>query len=130
MFGRIRGLKLALLNLLSASIRRYLSGVGPRVVVASRFAWQFVPAGSIMTRRSLFDSTPARRRRCQILGDGHGVRWPNLDEDLSADGMLSGVPAASPAAGRTKTAVTRQHTTPSSPRKGRRKAAPTTTRQS
>ena len=78
----------------------------------------------------LSDATPAQRRRFQIIGDGHGVHWPDLDEDLSADGMLYGVPATRPPAGRAKTAATRQRKTPSPPRKGRRKAALTTTRQS
>ena len=32
----------------------------------------------------------------RIIGDGQGVRWPELDEDLSAGGFLAGVPARRP----------------------------------
>ena len=41
----------------------------------------------------LADATPAQRANWQLIGDGHGVHWPDVDEDLSADGLLNGVPA-------------------------------------
>ena len=41
----------------------------------------------------LADATPAQRANWQLTGDGHGVYWPDVDEDLSAEGMLTGVPA-------------------------------------
>ena len=41
----------------------------------------------------LSDATPAQRANWQLMGDGHGVHWPDIDEDLSAEGMLNGVPA-------------------------------------
>lgn len=41
----------------------------------------------------LSDATPAQRRRFEIIGDGIGVHWPDVDEDISAAGMLHGVPA-------------------------------------
>ena len=44
----------------------------------------------------LADATPAQRGRFQIIGAGEGVHWPNIDEDLSARGMLTGVPACPP----------------------------------
>lgn len=44
----------------------------------------------------LSDATPEQRKNFEILGDGLGARWPELDEDLSAEGMLSGVPARRP----------------------------------
>ncbi|MBL0927692.1 MAG: DUF2442 domain-containing protein [Phycisphaerales bacterium] len=35
----------------------------------------------------------ARRRRAwRLVGDGHGVSWPSLDLDLSAEGILVGRP--------------------------------------
>ncbi len=40
--------------------------------------------------------TPEQRKNFEILGDGLGAHWPELDEDLSAEGMLSGVPARRP----------------------------------
>ena len=41
----------------------------------------------------LSDATPEQRARFEIIGDGQGVHWPDIDEDLSAQGMLTGVPA-------------------------------------
>jgi hypothetical protein len=44
----------------------------------------------------LSDATPAQRANWELIGDGHGVHWPDVDEDLSAEGMLNGVPARVP----------------------------------
>ena len=44
----------------------------------------------------LSEATSEQRAHFEILGQGHGVRWPDLDEDISAQGMLSGVPARRP----------------------------------
>ena len=44
----------------------------------------------------LSDATPAQRNRFEIIGDGYGVHWPDVDEDLSVEGMLHGVPARRP----------------------------------
>jgi len=44
----------------------------------------------------LSDATPAQRTRFEILGSGSGIRWPELDEDISVDGTLHGIPARRP----------------------------------
>ena len=44
----------------------------------------------------LSDATAAQRANWQLIGDGHGVHWPDVDEDISAEGMLSGIPAHRP----------------------------------
>jgi hypothetical protein len=44
----------------------------------------------------LSDATPAQRANWQLIGDGYGIHWPDIDEDLSADGLLNGVPARRP----------------------------------
>lgn len=44
----------------------------------------------------LSDATPAQRDKFEIIGDGYGVHWPEIDEDLSVEGMLHGVPARRP----------------------------------
>jgi hypothetical protein len=44
----------------------------------------------------LSDATPAQRAHFEIIGDGYGVHWPEVDEDLSVEGMLQGVPARRP----------------------------------
>jgi len=40
----------------------------------------------------LVRATPAQRRNWQLLGRGYGVHWPDVDEDLSAEGFLKGWP--------------------------------------
>jgi len=44
----------------------------------------------------LSEATPAQRDNYEIIGDGQGVHWPDLDEDLSVEGMFKGVPARRP----------------------------------
>jgi hypothetical protein len=44
----------------------------------------------------LSDATPAQRANWELIGDGWGVHWPDVDEDISADGMLNGMPAKRP----------------------------------
>jgi hypothetical protein len=44
----------------------------------------------------LSNATAEERRNFEIIGSGEGVHWPNLDEDISASGMLAGVPARPP----------------------------------
>lgn len=41
-------------------------------------------------------ATPAQRRNFQLIGDGQGVHWPDVDEDISVEGMLHGTPARRP----------------------------------
>ena len=41
----------------------------------------------------LADATPAQRRNFEISGGGYGIHWPDLDEDLSTEGLLRGAPA-------------------------------------
>jgi Protein of unknown function (DUF2442) len=42
----------------------------------------------------LLDATPAQRLHWQISGAGYGIHWPEVDEDLSTEGLLRGAPAA------------------------------------
>jgi hypothetical protein len=42
----------------------------------------------------LLEATPERRRNWQIAGAGYGIHWPDIDEDLSTEGLLRGAPAA------------------------------------
>src|SRR5882724_6292867 len=45
----------------------------------------------------LSDATPAQRANWRLIGDGHGVHWPDVHAALSAAGMLNGTPARRPA---------------------------------
>ncbi len=60
---------------------------GRRISVPLAWSWR------------LAEATPAQRRHFEILGDGLGVHWPDLDEDISVEGMLFGGPARRRAAG-------------------------------
>lgn len=44
----------------------------------------------------LSEATPDQRANYQIIGDGQSIHWPDIDEDLSAEGMLYGTPAPRP----------------------------------
>ena len=38
----------------------------------------------------LLHGTPDQREHWELLGLGQGVHWPNLDEDISIEGLLAG----------------------------------------
>jgi hypothetical protein len=42
----------------------------------------------------LLRATPQQRSRFEILGEGQGIHWPEIDEDLSVDGLLRGTKPA------------------------------------
>lgn len=44
----------------------------------------------------LAEATVEQRQNFDILGDGQGIHWPDVDEDISVEGMLSGSPARRP----------------------------------
>jgi hypothetical protein len=41
----------------------------------------------------LFHASQEQRNHWQISGGGYGIHWPELDEDLSTEGLLRGAPA-------------------------------------
>lgn len=41
----------------------------------------------------LSEAAPEQRNNFEIIGDGLGIHWPDIDEDISAEGMLYGIPA-------------------------------------
>jgi hypothetical protein len=41
----------------------------------------------------LLHASPEQRANFEISGGGYGIHWPDLDEDLSSEGMLRGAPA-------------------------------------
>ena len=38
----------------------------------------------------LLAGTPEERTRFELIGDGEGIHWPDLDEDISVEGILAG----------------------------------------
>jgi hypothetical protein len=68
----------------------------------------------------LLHGTARERRNWRSIGGGVGIHWPDLDEDLSVEGMLAGKPSAeSPAAVEkwlgSRKAVTRKRMQPARP---------------
>ena len=57
---------------------------GRRISVPLAWSWR------------LLEATPKQRANWRIIGEGHGVHWPDIDEDISAEGMLYGIPAPRP----------------------------------
>lgn len=45
---------------------------------------------------SLLHATPEQRQNWKIAGGGYGIHWPDIDEDLSTEGLLRGAPAPMP----------------------------------
>ena len=41
----------------------------------------------------LFNANLNQRMNWKIAGAGYGIYWPDIDEDLSAEGLLNGAPA-------------------------------------
>ena len=37
--------------------------------------------------------TPSERRNWRLIGQGQGANWPDLDEDISVEGLLLGRPS-------------------------------------
>jgi hypothetical protein len=44
----------------------------------------------------LSEATPKQRAKFRLIGAGQGIHWPEVDEDISVEGMLHGVPAHRP----------------------------------
>ena len=46
----------------------------------------------------LLDATPDERENPQLIGNGEGIHWPDLDEDVSVENLLTGQPSGESAA--------------------------------
>jgi hypothetical protein len=46
----------------------------------------------------LLHASEAQRKNWKIAGGGYGIHWPDLDEDLSTEGLLRGAQAPRPSA--------------------------------
>jgi len=44
----------------------------------------------------LSEATPTQRANFRLIGTGQGVHWPDVDEDISVEGLLYGTPAHRP----------------------------------
>ena len=75
--------RIADLRVTDAEITAYLVD-GRTVSVPLAWSWR------------LSEATPAQREHWQLIGDGVGIHWPDVDEDISIEGMLYGTPAVRP----------------------------------
>ena len=41
----------------------------------------------------LFNANATQRKNWRIAGAGYGIHWPDVDEDLSTEGLLRGAPS-------------------------------------
>src|SRR5690242_13805742 len=41
----------------------------------------------------LLHGTPEERAHWELIGQGSGIHWPHLDEDISLEGLLAGRPS-------------------------------------
>ncbi len=41
----------------------------------------------------LVNADDAQRKKWQVAGGGYGIHWPDIDEDLSVEGLLRGAAA-------------------------------------
>jgi hypothetical protein len=44
----------------------------------------------------LLAASAESRANWELLGDGEGIHWPDVDEDISVAGLLAGIPATRP----------------------------------
>jgi hypothetical protein len=44
----------------------------------------------------LLDASAAERKNWKVAGGGYGIHWPDIDEDLSTEGLLRVAPAPRP----------------------------------
>ena len=56
----------------------------------------------------LFNATAAQRKNWRVAGGGYGIHWPDVDEDLSTEGLLRGCACPAPGTGQ----GSEQHRTP------------------
>jgi hypothetical protein len=58
----------------------------------------------------LLNGTRAERENYELIGDGEGIHWPDLDEDISVEGLLAGRRSTESAASLAKWLEKRQAT--------------------
>ena len=56
----------------------------------------------------LAEGSARERRRWELLGPGIGIHWPDLDEDISVEGLLQGLPSGESRASLDKWRVARK----------------------
>jgi hypothetical protein len=42
----------------------------------------------------LLNGSTAERNKCRLIGRGEGIHWADLDEDISIEALIAGLPSA------------------------------------
>lgn len=56
----------------------------------------------------LLKASASQRKNWRVAGGGYGIHWPDIDEDLSTEGLLRGAPAPGLAQTKPSSNTTRQ----------------------
>ena len=80
---KLQEIKIKDVNVTEDTITAYLVD-GRTISVPLAWSWR------------LSEATSEQREHYEIIGDGQGIHWPDIDEDISAEGMLYGTPAPRP----------------------------------
>ena len=72
----------------------------------------------------LAEGSATERRRWELIGPGIGIHWPALDEDVSVEGLLRGLPSGESSASleRWRASRKRQASRRTQPTRGRRRS--------
>lgn len=84
------------MNIAAASEPRIISLDVSEDSITARLADGRTVSVPIVWSWRLSNATPRQRSNFEFIGNGEGVHWPEIDEDLSARGMLQGTPARPP----------------------------------
>jgi hypothetical protein len=63
----------------------------------------------------LAEGRPSERRKWELIGPGIGIHWPDLDEDISVEGLLLGLPSTESAASLQRWRTARRRLAPEKP---------------
>ena len=66
-------------------------------IVEERFSVELMDGRTITVPLAWFpklrDATAEQRNVWEFCGGGYGIHWPEIDEDISTEGLLRGAPA-------------------------------------
>ena len=68
----------------------------------------------------LAEATAAERRHWQLIGPGIGIHWPAVDEDISIEGLLRGLPSGESATSLERWRASRNNPAHKAPQPARR----------
>ena len=84
-------------GLVWVSRRRELTNGPRRVLLEDSFTVELMDGRAITTPLAWFPrllhATPEQRLNWKVSGGGYGIHWPDVDEDISTEGLLRGAPA-------------------------------------